>query len=320
MSIFYFLLGGDLYARQEQLTKWLDKWLEPEWRELNLERFDGSQPASATLDAWLTPPFWGERRVVLAEGGSEALQSLLEALAALCAEKLPDTQNILVIHSESLDKRKKAIKELLKLAEVCEFQEIKRWNVQQELYPWIEEQVRRSGKRITRTAIDLLVQACGSDKFALRQALDKLLIYLGEQNQIEAEAVSLLVSHKDSDIFLWLETIASQDQDKAFAHLQTLLQKDNASKILSTLATLFNRVFQARWLAAQQTPQPEIAQLLGLNPYVLKKDLERWRSHPLERLEAGMHELLELQTRTRSSRLEPELALEIWLGNLLQRP
>lgn len=312
-----FLLGSDSFARNEQLKTWVDAWLEPEWQELNLEKLDGSQPVSAVIDGWLTPPFWGERRVVVAEFQGEALQTLLEELATLCRDKLPETDNRLVIHAESIDKRRKDAKELLKRAKVCEFQEVKRWNVEKELYPWIEEQVRRSGKRITRAAMEALVNACGSDKFALRQALDKLLIYLGDAVQIEVEPVQLLVSQTETDIFLLLELLASRNRDKAFSHLHTLLLKDHASKILSTLATMINRLFQARWLASLgETPQ-EIAQKLGQNPYVIKMDLQRWKNYRLEQLEAGLNRLLELQTRTRSSRLDPELALELWIGEMI---
>ncbi len=317
MKQLYFLLGTDLYARTEQLNKWLDTWLDPEWRELNLERYDGTQPVSAIIDGWLTPPFWGERRVILAELPSEPMQALLEELATMCKDKAPTTDNCLVIQADSLDKRKKAAKELVKLAEVCDFQEIKRWNVQQDLYPWIEEQARRAGKRIARDAVAQLVNACGTDKFALRQALDKLLIYLGDDPQIELEAVQLLVSQTETDIFLLLELIAGRDREKAFAHLQTLLLKDHANKIMSTLATMMNRLFQARWHAAQGRNHQEIAQDLGMNAYVVKMDLQRWKQYRLEQIETGLRRLLELQTRTRSSRLSPELALELWLGEMV---
>ncbi|HEY9843189.1 MAG TPA: DNA polymerase III subunit delta [Candidatus Obscuribacterales bacterium] len=317
MHHLYFLLGSDQYARLEQLNKWVEEWIEPEWRDLNLERLDSAQPVSAVIDGWLTAPFWGERRVIVAEYQGDALAQLLEELANLCRERLPQTDNCLVIQADSIDKRRKDAKELLKLAKVCEFQEVKRWNVQQDLYPWIEEQVRRSSKRITRPAIEQLVHACGSDKFALRQALDKLLVYLGDESQIEVEAVRLLVSQTETDIFLLLELIAARNRDQAFSHLQTLLLKDHANKILSTLGTMINRLFQARWLAAQGHSQQEIAQALGLNPYVVKMDLQRWKNYRLEQLETGLNRLLELQTRTRSSRLSPDLALELWLGEMV---
>lgn len=317
MSQLAFLLGSDLYARNEQLKKWIDAWIEPEWQELNLERFDSNQAASAIIDGWLTPPFWGERRVIVAEFQGEALNHLLEELAKICRSHLPQTNNYLVIHCDAIDKRRKDTKELLKLAVVSEFQEIKRWNVEKDLYPWVEEQVRRSGKRISRPAIEQLVNGCGSDKFALRQALDKLLMYLGDAGQIEAEAVKLLVSPTETDIFLLLELIAARDREKVFGHLQNLLHKDHPSKILSTLGTMINRLFQSRWLAAQGHSQQEIAQQLGQNPYVIKMDLQRWKHYRLEQLETGFHRLLELQTRTRTSRLSPELALELWLGEMV---
>src|SRR5690606_18911162 len=152
------------------------------------------------IDGWLTPPFWGSRRMLIAELQPEPLGELLSELGTRFAAGLPETENILVISAERLDKRRKGLKALLQQAELVEFGEVKRWNVERELYPWIEGQLREQGKRSSRPALKELVEACGTDRYLLLQQLEKLLLYLGDQAQIELDAVRLLVPRTESDV------------------------------------------------------------------------------------------------------------------------
>jgi len=314
----YLILGTDAYARQNKIHELTGQWLAPEWQDLNLERYDHSQSIATVLDGWLTPPFWGERRVIVAEVQGDVLQELLTELGKRCAQGAPDTENILIMSAEKVDKRRKGLKDLLKQIEVIEFSEVKRWNVQKELYPWVDQQLQAQGKRISRQALKELVEASGTDKFLLRQQLDKLLMYLGADPQIELEMVQKLVPRTESDIFLLLELLAARQPEAAYGHLQTLLLREHPSKIMAALGTSLVRLYRTRWSAHLGQNHQDIAQELGLNPYVVKMDLQRWGSYRLESLEKGLKRLLELQTRTHQSRLKPDLALEIWLGDMLQ--
>lgn len=316
-SNLYFFLGSDLYARQQELNRCLDIWLDPDWREMNLEQFDMSQPVSALIDAWLTPPFWGERRVVVAHFSGDGLNILLDELAQLCQQGLPQTPNYLVIYNDSIDRRKKSAKDLFKLAHLEDFQEVKSWNARKVLGPWIQQYLQQHQKSIDNKAIDELIEACGSDKFVLQQALDKILAYLGTGTQINQPLVHKLIIQTDTDIFLWLDHIAKGQADPAFGSLQTLLLKEPAEKILSTLATLFQKVYHMRWLAAQQYSVDDIAEQMNAKTFKIEKDLEKWRKYKLPQLEKALHQLLDYQRRCHSSHLSAELALEMWLGNLL---
>lgn len=314
----FFVVGPELFARQNQIQQWVQQWLEPEWQALNLEKHDGAQGIAPVIDGWLTPPFWGSRRMLIAELQAEPLGELLSELGTRFASGLPDTQNILVISAERLDKRRKGLKALLQQAELVEFGEVKRWNVERELYPWVEGELRARGKHISRPALKELVEACGTDRYLLQQQLEKLLLYIGDQPQIELDTVRLLVPRTESDVFYLFELIAARQAEGAYRQLQALLLREHPNKLISTLGTSMTRLFRTRWAAQQGQDSQAIASLLGLHPYVVKMDLQRWRSFSLEALEQGLQRLLSLQTRTRQTRLSPEQALEIWLGDMLQ--
>ncbi len=317
----YFILGDDLYAREQQIQSLIQTHLEAEWRELNLERHKDPAQISSVVDGWLTPPMWGERRVIVAEVQGEILQELLEALAThLDADSgaLPETPNVLMIAAPTLDKRRKAGKALAKLAEIFEFQEVKRWNALQVLGPWVQKQVRAAGKQIDAPALEYLVSASGADRYLLAQNLEKVLIYLDTQQRIGLAEVQQMVMPTETDIFLLLEYLAKRDLAAVFQQLQTLLLHEHPNKLMRTLSTSLQRLYRSRWYAQQGDSEQQIAKNLGMHPYVVKMDMQRWRSFSLTQLQQAMTLLLDLQTRTRSSRLKPELALEMWLGQMLK--
>lgn len=313
----YFVLGDDHFAQREFVEKLTQKALAEEWREINTERLNNEHPVSAVLDAWLTPVFWGDRRVVVAERSGDELLQLITHLGEHYADALPETPNILLVLADKLDRRKKGLKKLLQQAQIEEFAEIKRWNIEKELFPWIEAQLKQQGKRMTRTAMAYLVTACGTDKYTLLHNLDKILLYLDTGELIEQELVQKLVPASDADIFQLLDHVADRQAEACFSQLNQLLLREPANKVMYTLGSSINSLFQARQASQLGKSHQEIGKALGQHPFVVKKNLERWRRYSLRELHQGLQRLLDLQTRTRQSRLKPELALEMWLGDML---
>ena len=316
----FLITGPDVYGREEALKKQVDQYLEPEFADFNFEKYDLPQETGPVFDAWITPPFWGSRRVIHAHLNAEGLAELATTIQDhLSADFAPD--NVLLISSDGLDKRRKATKALLKVATHIQCEEIKRWNAHKILGPWIKDTLQAQGWQITPNALDYLIDACGTDKHLLASALDKVLLYLdtpdATDKRVTLEPLRKLVVQTESDIFLWLEIISQQDHRGAFEHFHTLLLRENPNKILSTLGTSLTRLHRTLFYQSQGRNQAEIAKLLGMNPYVVKMDLQRWQRFSLTKITQSMQYLLDLQVRSRSSRLRPELALEMWLGDIL---
>lgn len=318
----FLVTGTDSYGRDAAIKKLVSQYLEPEFADFNFEKYDPPPDVATLFDAWATPPFWGSRRVIHAHVNSETLIALAEALNPHLEAHF-DTDNILIVSSESLDKRRKALKTLLGFAEHTHCEEIKRWNAHKLLGPWVQDHLKTQGWRIQPDALEYLIDACGTDKHLLESALDKVLTYLDTPGLtpkiISLAPVRELVVQTESDIFLWLEIIARRDHQNAFSHFHALLLRENPNKILSTLGTSLARLHRTLFYQSQGKNQAEIAKTLGLNPYVVKMDLQRWQRFSLRRMEHSLNYLLALQVRSRSSRLRPELALEMWLGDILSQ-
>ncbi len=313
----FLITGTDTYAREQAVKERVDQFLEPEFAEFNLEKYDLPVEVAPVFDAWITPPFWGERRVVVTQLNSDGLAQLCEIITTHANKDFAPT-NVLIMVADSLDKRRKAVKAVLKLAkEHIHCEELKRWNAHKILGPWLQAEVKKEGKQINPDAVEYLINACGTDRHLLASALEKVLLYVDTESRITLAVVRKLVTQTESDIFLWLELISRRDHTAAFQQFHALLLRDNPNRIMSTLGSSLTRLYRTRFYAMQGRSQQDIAKALGMNPYVVKMDLQRWQRFSLEKITHSMQYLLDLQTRSRSSRLKPELALEMWLGDIL---
>lgn len=317
----YLLTGEDEWQRNKYLHTLIDKHLEPEWRDLNLERLNGDETEPARiLESWLTPPFWGECRLLQIEflRSPEALHTLLGVLGDYIEKQAPDSPNYLIMVSENVDKRRKEAKNFVKKIQHHDFQAIKSWNIEKELHPWIEEELRKAGKRISRPALLYLARALGTDKFALTQALEKLLTFLGSETLLEEKHVRALVTPTEADVFSLLECLAQRREPQALEDLHQQLLHESPEAILASLAANLRSLHRAKYLQTQKWGQEEIAKELGQHSFRLKKNLELWQGFGLAEIDQGLRRLLELQTRMRQGlRLDPAMALELWLHEMI---
>jgi DNA polymerase III subunit delta len=313
----FLLTGQDVWQQRKYLQGLIEKHLEPEWREFNLELFNGDEcDPSRILESWLTPPFWGECRLLQVEfqRNPEALNTLMGVIGAYAEQHQPDSPNLLIMLSENVDKRRKETKSLIKNIQHHDFQAIKSWNLEKELYPWIEGELHKAGKQISRPAMQYLTRALGADKYALQQSIEKLLLFLGPESQLEEKHVRALVTPTEADVFSLLENIAQRQEAQALSYLQQQLLHQNAEAIMASLAANLRGLYRAKYLQKQKWSLEEIAKELGQHSFRLKKNLELWRDFSLSELDKHLRRLLDLQVRMRQGlRLDPAMALEIWV-------
>lgn len=313
----YIYTGDDTFSIQEQKDKLINQLVDPDWQELNLDLFEGDTIDSGKIiDACLALPFYGEQRLVIVtyHRQKEALYELAEKILNV------DSPNTLLLISPDLDKRKKAVKQLLSVAKHKAFTQTKVWNVQKELYPWLDEQVRREDKRIARDAMDQLVLCVGVDKNVLKNTLNKLLTYIDSGSIIEKTHVQLLVKNTESNIFQFLETLAKLQNDLALIQLNNLLLFEPPQKIIATLASSLRNIFRMKRLQAQRMSVNDIAKTLHLNPYITKKNMHLWNQFSISDLELRVRRLLAIDTLSKKSQLSSKLGLEMWVCEWMNQP
>lgn len=313
MGLIYVLTGTEAYGIKTALNKLIDKYIEPDWADFNLEYLEPQTTEAAELvDKWVMPPFGGDCRVLVIDIPERQADKYLEEMTQKL-EGLPEHHNVLIVSTVKLDKRKKWVKALLKQATHQDFEPIKPWNIEKELYPWIEEHLRQKEFRISYDALGALTEGLGVDKHALAQGLEKICVYLGEPQVIQLEHVTLLVNPVKSDIFKLLDLLALKQLGPAQEQLQRLLLQDKPGAILAGLGSQLQQIYRAKSLLALRWSQADIAKNIGMNPYRLKKVLAQWQKYSVKELGSKLRRLVELDAFSKQGKFAQEWALELWI-------
>lgn len=166
----YLFHGENTFALSEELRRWKQEFLKKHG-EANFQRFDGKMLKWITLvDEIQTPPFLGEKRLVLIEGLPTIIEK--EELALLPSVIHPST--ILAVIDPAPDKRKNITKFLLKEATVKTFLPM----TPKQLIAWLRQLAHEHGAEIETSVAAHLIAQVGTDQWHLKNELLKLLAYV----------------------------------------------------------------------------------------------------------------------------------------------
>jgi DNA polymerase-3 subunit delta len=186
-------------------------------------------------DAIQTLPFFGGEKLVwlknanfLSEtptGRSASVQEALEEFKAFLERGLPEGVRFLLSASE-VDKRRSFYKSLGKFAKVEQFDRIdtSRAGWEQEAQPIVHRLASDLGLKFDLEALEIFVQLAGADGRQLRNELEKIDLYLGEQRKVTVEVVRALVAKSTSGVIWELGTYLSKRQlGESLALLEQLI-------------------------------------------------------------------------------------------------
>lgn len=275
------LTGSEQFLKQEALAKLKSSFLDEESKDFNFNIFyAASTQAKKVLECARTAPFLGKKRFVLVRGPEDF--SISDQDLILSYAKSPHRQTLLVLEARQDKSGKGFFDRIAGFSRVISCRPLK----ENRLFFWIEAQAKSRAKRITKEAVRVLVENLGSNLSLIANALDVLVLYIGEKEAIEAADVARLVGPDlSSSAFELFDCIRRHDKETAFQILDSLLKEGvNSSQILGAFA----------------------------HKLISEKG----------RLDASLFEqaLLELQKTDRDikrSRLAPRVALELLLARLL---
>jgi len=319
----YILYGSETFLMAEFLKFAEKEMLDPDYADMNKAKYDCNEtPLDNALIEGETAPFFGEHRIVIVENaffltGAKApakapdhnVDSLLKYL-----ESPPDYSSIfLIVNADKLDERKKVTKELKKKATMICFAPYK----DAELYAWLEKRAKYYGVVLNRPQAMHLASVLGSDLRMLDRELDKISLYVGKGATITDEIIKLLASPPlDEDVFSIFENISSGNSEKVFSTLHDLfVAGEEPIKLLGLLARQFRMMLLARTLEKENSQQ-QIATILKLHPYAVKKTLEQSKRFSEELLREFLGILAEEDTRMKTGKTDKQLAIQIFISKV----
>lgn len=316
----YLLYGPESFLAEEFVALVRREMMDPAFSDLNTSVYDCTQTALADIlqDAE-TLPFMGERRLVIARdayfltGSKPAtkVESNPDALLHYAENPPAYTTLILLTEHEKLDERKKLVKTLQQKAKVLAFPLLK----DAELYGWIERRAAVYKAAIQRPQAVKLVERVGGELRLLDKELEKLSLYVGEGGTIRDEVIEKLATRTlEQDVFSLVEQVALGRMDKALRMMYDCLKTgEEPLKLLALLARQFRMLLHVRQWAPRGYSQQQLAGMLKVHPYAVKKALEQARHFSEDSLKKLLSILAEEDYRIKSGQVDKQLALELFI-------
>lgn len=179
-----------------------------------------------------------------------------------------DSDNILVIsvNSDTLDNRKKIVKELNKF-KVIKCDKLK----PNELNKFIKDYCKNNNYKINEDAVNLMIERLNDNLYIISSELDKMFLYK-EDDVITKKDVSEVVSRViNTNIFDLINAIVEKNIDKAlFVYDDLLLINEEEIKLIVTLANQFRLIYQVKSMFKSGYSELDISKSLGVHPYRIK--------------------------------------------------
>lgn len=300
----YLLYGDEPYLVERAVKRLLERAVDPGFRDFNLNVFYGNEcKGEEVFSAAQTLPMFAPLRVVLVKKGGELTAAAMEVLLPYLQDPSPTT--CLLLQAEKVDGRKKFFAEFKKRGEQVEYKR----PYENQLGPYVREEVRLAGKRIEAQAAELLAYLVGNNLQELVSQIEKLCLYCGKKEVIGVADVKAIVSDtKVENVFEFTDALGCKDLGKSLTMLTSLFSDGEAAlRILGAVARHFRQLWQVRELLDRKVPQAELAKASGINPYFLKKVVDQARNYRVSELRAVFEGMLALDLAFKSGGREDAL-------------
>jgi DNA polymerase-3 subunit delta len=323
VSPIYVLYGTQKFMMDEIIQEISKKVLDEQSIDFNFETFDlNNQPLEAALEAAQTPPFIGEKRLVVV---SEAMfltgaksQTKIEhdvsSLEKYIESPVDFSVLILLVNQEKLDERKKVVKSLKKNAILCPCSTLQT----QQLIPWLQETSKENHVILEEEAAVLLIQFVGGNMQLLSKEIEKMGHFVGKGQTITTSTVHELVSKSiEQDVFTLVDHVVQHRIAEAFDSLHELLKRsEEPIKIVFLLARQFRMIYKAKELDRLGYTPNQMTQILGVHPYVCKLVLQQGKNFSEQGLLKILDQLAETDYLMKVGKLDKVLALEMFFLKL----
>ena len=330
-----FLVYGDSFLVRQRLAALEAEHGANDLLDANRHRMQGGQVApQELLGVCMAIPFMDPLRQVVVDGllataesrsgsgggrgrgrrgggAADGWQSLAAAIP-----QMPDTT--LLILSDGAISANNPLLRLLR--QPCNAEELTAPRGEQ-LARWIKETAEARGAAISPAAIRSMADLVGGDLWALDQELEKLSLY-ATGRQIDESDVRLMVSQvREASIF---EAVDAMIDGRPQVALRLLAQlRDDGRDPLYIIAMVERQLrllALARDSMDRRLPADEMKRALGTSSdFVVRKTTDQARRHTRQDIAWRYDRLLEADLAIKQGRLDPDLALELLVGDSAPR-
>ncbi len=320
---FYLLHGDDLFSLEEEVAAMRARMGDdPATADLNTMAFDGKTASVAEVfNAVSALPFLSDRRLVIVDGwlawlgrpgagkaGKETLDQITAGLPAL-----PDWARLVFVERETL----KETHPVLQLARNDPRGFVKAFRPR-DFSTWAQQRAAHYGATIENRAVQALGGLFSADLIRADNELFKLAAYVGPGETItEAHVAALTTYVPEQSVFEMVDALGRRDGRTVVRLMQRLLEDTDPLNLMGMIIRQFRLLLQAReHLESGGGRGTALAAALHVQGFVATKLEAQSRNFSLADLEAIYRQLLEIDRRIKTGKIEPDLALHTLVAAL----
>ncbi len=304
----YLLYGPEAYLRRQYRDKLKHAMAAPD-DNMNFAAFEGKETdVEAVIELAETLPFFAEQRVILIEN-SGFFKNSCERLAEYLP-KTPSTTHFIFVEDE-VDKRSKCYKAVQKTGKVVEFAT----QTEELLTRWILSRLKKEGKNITGSVMQLFLSKTGTDMGNIDRELEKLICYTMGRPVIEAADVEAIATEQTQNkIFEMVNAIAEHNQRKALdLYYDLLTLKEPSMRIMYLISRQFQILLNVRDMSARGMDQASMAKIAGIPPFAVRRNVSQAKGFSMEQLKQALRDGVDLEEAVKTGRMNDQMAVEIFL-------
>ncbi len=175
------------------------------------------------------------------------------------------------------------------------------------------------GVTFSRSALAKIISVCGTDSARLSSEAVKIAQFRGE-GEVSVQDVDLFLREDSHEkVFVALDALVSGNRGRALELLLHEARSDSGGihKLFGLLAWQIRELFKVRGEYDRGNMRADdIARATGMKPFVVGKLLSRMGVFSLSRLKSGLSLLADLDADMKIGKIEPELALTLFVEKL----
>lgn len=307
--------GEEEYIKDSALAQLRAKLLPEGLEEMNETLLSASASANDIVDACEMLPFLSERRLVVIRGSAlvmkaagstkdEGLDRLLDYL-----NHMPPHVLLLFFCRGKADRTKKVTARIESMGGRVDFAPLS--DADKQL--WLTRELKAHNRYMSKQAGDLFLSRVDPLLTPTLQELEKLLAYVGDRLNIEAEDVEAVVSPTVEDrLFTMFDCLIGGDAGGALTILKNILnQKDSGTvQLLTPLTNRIRQMYYYKTLKAKGYADREISGPTGIKSNILWLYEKQTRAYSLQQLQQYLLLCIRMDYEFKSGSISEESALD----------
>ena len=323
-SRFYLIGGDERWLAREAVDALIASALGADAGPSAVTWLDGAEIGpGAVIDAVTGASLFDPRRVVVVDRAMSPLRGLdpkqRAKRAAQFAKRIGELAPripqdcTLILMTDKIDKRLKVVKACGEAGVVLDCCVPKGGR----LIGWLQARARDVGVKITRGALEILVEYVGQDLGLLSAELEKLSLYAGGKEIRPEDVQAMSVATSVEDAFRLADAIAARDAGRGLAVVTNLLDAgEPIPRVMGLIGWQVGRMRSAGRMMDLGLAAGEIANRLRLYGPSVERVLGAARAMGAHRLGRASHLVIQADYAMKTGELPDRLALEKLVAEL----